>query len=245
MALPWLADYEDLSSGRRCAALDGWRVFRFTGPDRKKFLHGLVTADVNGLAPGGGTPACLLTAKGMLQALFWLYEAGDALIAVCPGECAENLKAGASKLIMLSESKLEELGLPVFLARGVRGYAAPRFGEGFAFDAGKPPLPAVAAPEAFEALRVERAWPRYGVDVDEKTIPLEAGLEDGISFNKGCYLGQETISRVHHLGHVNKRMKVVELPSERAPGDYEGGRLTSVSWSPARGKWLGLATLKA
>lgn len=239
----WTKDYEALTSGRARAELAGWRAFRLTGPDRKKFLQGLVTADVAALSPGGGSSACLLTPKGMLRAQFWVYDAGDALVLICPRECVENLKADLGKMIMLSESALEELPEPLFLAKGIKGYAAARFGEGFVFDAGASSLP-VAAPEAFEALRVERGWPRYGVDVDAGTIPLEAGLEDGISFTKGCYMGQETISRVHHMGHVNKLMKVVELAEKREPGAYETGKLTSVSWSPARSKWLGLATLK-
>lgn len=244
MSPTWTEQYERLTSGRGSAPLPGWRAFRLTGPDRKKFLQGLVTADVAALSPGAGTPACLLTPKGLLDAQFWVYDAPDALVLICPGECADRLRAGLSKMLPLSDSKLEELGEQVWLARGARGYAATRFGEGFVFGAGTPALPAVGAPEAFEALRVERAWPRYGVDVDASTIPLEAGLEDGISFTKGCYMGQETISRVHHFGHVNKKLQIVELPGERAPGEIEGGKLTSVSWSPERGKWLGLATLR-
>lgn len=244
MTPDWADAYQALTSGRASAELGGWRVFRFSGPDRKKFLHGLVTADVLGLSPGAGTAACLLTPKGLLQAQFWLYDAQDALVAVCPGECAENLRGGISKMIMLSDSTMEEVEGPVYLARGARGYDAKRFGEGFVFDAGSPPLPAVAGPEPFEALRVERAWPRYGVDVDASTIPLEAGMEDAISFTKGCYMGQETISRVHHFGHVNKMLKLLEFDAKPALGPVDAGKLTSASWSPAKGKWLGLATVR-
>ncbi len=57
-------------------AMPGWKVFILSGPDRKSFLHGLVTSDVKSLAPGHELPSCLLTPKGKLQAHFWTYDYG-------------------------------------------------------------------------------------------------------------------------------------------------------------------------
>ncbi len=209
-------------------ALDGWRALRFLGPDRKKYLHGLVTADVQGLAPGTGGPCCLLTPKGMLQAVFFLYDEGEALLALCPPEGYANLEAGVSKLLPLSETKLEKPSEPVWLSDGPdqpagRRYPCPRFGERAFFFLGEAPAGAVRGD--FEALRVRAAWPKFGVDVDDKTIPLEAGLDDALSFTKGCYMGQETISRIHHLGHVNR--KLVRLTREEAR--QRGAAVTSAA----------------
>lgn len=198
-------------------ALDGWRLLRFTGPDRKKYLNGLITNDAAKLEKGGGFPACLLTPKGMLQALFFLYDEGESLLALCPPECAANLEAGLGKLLMLSETKLDKPEQAVWLSDGAEDvpaprFSCPRFGERAFFFLGEPPADAPRGD--FEALRVARAWPKFGVDVDERTIPLEAGLEDAVSFTKGCYMGQETISRVHHMGHVNRLL--VRLTAEQA-----------------------------
>src|SRR5882672_6970167 len=95
-----------------------------------------------------------------------------------------------------------------------------------------------------EAIRIEAGMPRFHRDMDEETIPLEAGIESrAISFSKGCYVGQEVIIRVLHRGHGRVARKLVGLridgervPSAGAPirvGDREAGRITSSTWSPA------------
>jgi folate-binding protein YgfZ len=106
--------------------------------------------------------------------------------------------------------------------------------------------------ETAEVLRIESGRPRFGVDMDTDTIPLEAGIEDrAISMTKGCYVGQEVIVRVLHRGHgrVAKRLvwldvRDAEIP---APGDLivakeqEIGRITSAAFSPRAGAPLALA----
>src|SRR5712692_2604230 len=73
--------------------------------------------------------------------------------------------------------------------------------------------------DALEILRVEEGIPRFGQDMDERTIPLEANLEAAISYDKGCYIGQEVIARATFRGHVNKKLIGLvlggELPSPR------------------------------
>jgi folate-binding protein YgfZ len=101
----------------------------------------------------------------------------------------------------------------------------------------------VAVSEAVaECLRVEHGRPRYGVDLDDTVIPQEAGLnERAVSFTKGCYVGQETVARLHYRGKPNRHLRGLRL-SEAAPtGDeltFEGkavGRLGSVALSPRFG----------
>ncbi len=103
---------------------------------------------------------------------------------------------------------------------------------------------------AFETLRVERGRPRYGVDLDETTIPQEAGLnERAVSFTKGCYVGQETVARLHYKGKPNRRLRGLRLSSPLASGTeltLEGkpvARLGSVVDSPAHGP-IGLALVR-
>ncbi len=254
-----------------------WSVFRITGPDRKKFLNGLVTSDVLKLAAGLGQSACLLTPKGMLRAHFLLYDDADGLLVLCPTSTSVNFAETMKKMIMLSESKIEEASarLSCLLLAGPktpRVFAAaealvlwPRLGAECRVAvvararraelvselerAGVKPVGA----EAFEVWRVERGLPLFGVDMNDATIPLEARLDDAISFDKGCYMGQETISRVHNLGHLNKILVQLKVTAAEPPAagsavlgadGKELGKVTSSVVSPKFGGILALATVR-
>jgi tRNA-modifying protein YgfZ len=99
------------------------------------------------------------------------------------------------------------------------------------------------APEpAAEVLRVEAGRPRYGIDVDETVIPQEAGLnERAVSFSKGCYVGQETVARLHYKGKPNRQLRGLRL-SDAVPtgtplrlGERDVGRVGSSVVSPRHG----------
>ena len=105
-----------------------------------------------------------------------------------------------------------------------------------------------------EAIRIEAGVPRFGLDMDEDTIPLEAGIETrAISFSKGCYVGQEVIIRVLHRGHGRVARKLMGLriesgavPSAGTPvraGTREIGHVTSSAQSPAAKQPVALAYL--
>jgi folate-binding protein YgfZ len=100
----------------------------------------------------------------------------------------------------------------------------------------------VVSEDAAEIVRVESGRPRYGVDVDESTIPQEAGLnERAVSFTKGCYVGQETVARLHYRGKPNRHLRGLRLSEPAASGtelhlgDRAVGRLGSSVVSPRRG----------
>lgn len=104
-----------------------------------------------------------------------------------------------------------------------------------------------------EVLRVESATPLFGVDMDENTIPLEANLQNAISFDKGCYVGQEIIARIHYRGHVGKQLVQIKIESFEPPKagerifSAEGeeiGFVTSSCFSPKFGAPIALAYLK-
>ena len=112
-------------------------------------------------------------------------------------------------------------------------------------------LGVVALSEAVaECLRVERGRPRFGVDLDDTVIPQEAGLnERAVSFTKGCYVGQETVARLHYRGKPNRHLRGLRLSEVAPTGDeltYDGrtvGRLGSVALSPRFGP-IGLALVR-
>ena len=106
------------------------------------------------------------------------------------------------------------------------------------------------AEEAVECLRVEGGRPRYGIDLDDTVIPEEAGLnERAVSFSKGCYVGQETVARLHWRGRPNRQLRGIRLSGPAAPGDELSfgerpvGRLGSVAASPRFGP-IGLALIR-
>jgi folate-binding protein YgfZ len=103
---------------------------------------------------------------------------------------------------------------------------------------------------AVECLRVERGVPRLGVDMDETTMPQEAGIHGrAVSFTKGCYVGQETVARLYWKGKPNRHLRGLRLSAPASPGDELRlgetvvGALTSVAVSPAHGP-IGLALVR-
>ena len=102
--------------------------------------------------------------------------------------------------------------------------------------------------QAQELLRIEAGIPRYGIDMNEENLLLETGLDQAVSFHKGCYLGQEVVERVRSRGHVNKRLvglilegdKAAERGSAIRAGEKEIGKVTSSILSPARKRPLAL-----
>lgn len=106
-------------------------------------------------------------------------------------------------------------------------------------EAGAQPVSEAAA----EVLRVEAGRPRFGIDIDETTIPQEAGLNArAVSFTKGCYVGQETVARLHYKGKPNRHLRGLRLEGQAAPGDplrlgdREVGRVGTVVDSPRLGR---------
>jgi folate-binding protein YgfZ len=106
-----------------------------------------------------------------------------------------------------------------------------------------------------DVLRIEAGRPRWGAELGESTIPLEAGLrERAISETKGCYTGQEVIIRVLHRGHVNWHLRGVllgdasapaaETPLYRSDDGRRAGRITSAAWSPRHGQTIALAYVR-
>jgi folate-binding protein YgfZ len=80
--------------------------------------------------------------------------------------------------------------------------------------------------QAFETARIEAGLPRFGADMDETNIPLECGIESrAIVYNKGCYIGQEVINRIHSVGHVNKELRALRLAANLKSLPKKGDKL--------------------
>jgi folate-binding protein YgfZ len=110
-----------------------------------------------------------------------------------------------------------------------------------------------AGPEALDLLRLEQGVPAFGVDYDRHNNPLEAGLSEAISYSKGCYLGQEVVSKATYVGGVNRLLVPLRIEARRAPekgaevtdeGGRKIGQVTSAVFSPGMGQVVALAYIR-
>lgn len=106
------------------------------------------------------------------------------------------------------------------------------------------------SPGAVEILRIEAGTPRFGAEMDSSTMPAEAGIvAAAVNFEKGCYIGQETVARLHYRGKPNRRLRGLRLSAPTAPGttlvagEKEVGRVGGSCVSPVHGP-IGLAILR-
>jgi folate-binding protein YgfZ len=115
----------------------------------------------------------------------------------------------------------------------------------------------VADAPTLELARILAGWPRLASEVDEKTIPQEVGFDEigGLSYTKGCYTGQETVSRLHFRGHANRQLRGLlfepDSPAPAAEGwsavtedERDVGRVTSIAWVAGADRWIGLAVIR-
>ena len=208
------------------------------GPDAEDFLERMLSNEIAPLEAGSSAQALLLTPKGRIIApLRAIRTAPDTFVLVTDssdlaGPVADSLRAAR----FASRCEIE-----------VRSWA------GFVQLGSEPEAPAVRTPdfgvEAWEAwreapaegedarelepLRIEAGTPAWGKEIDEAILPAEAGLDEThISFTKGCFPGQEPIARLRHRGHVNRRLRkldveAAEVGDEIVWNDKVVGRVTS------------------
>ncbi len=246
---------------------------RLTGADRVRFLNGQVTANVQKLAPNTAWPACVTTAKGRLCADVWLHATADALFVDADASVRESLPPRFERYIISDDVTLDDVSGELRLVHVIAplverpGVRANRFGRS-GIDLWLHPEEfenewkaltdqfCVMDEPLLESLRIEAGLPRWGRELDENTLPPEAGLErTHIDYAKGCYIGQEVISRLKSIGHVNRALVgfVAREPEALragtrifAPGEgaVEIGALTSAAWSFALEKPVALGYLK-
>jgi folate-binding protein YgfZ len=220
---------------------------RVAGDDRVAFLHGQCTNDIKRLATGGSCYAAFLNAKGKMRGDAHIVCRQDDLLL----EASDGLAVALEKFVITEDVTIEDVSATwnAWLIVG-ETMAAPSDAATFSHPLGtgvlsRTPIPAGMSADEFEAMRVQAGIPKFGVDTDETTIPVEAGLADrAISYDKGCYIGQETIARIKTYGHVNRHLVVfavdanaVPLPGAAVMSDgKEVGRVTSGAFAITLGK---------
>lgn len=206
-------------------------VIAIEGEDRIEFLQGLVSNDVAAVAPGHAVWAALLTPQGKWLADFFIFTDGPRLLLDCERAQVEDLMRRLSRyrLRMRVALAIEE-GLHVHVAWGAEPELDavmapdPRL-PGFAWRILAPrELAATAKPEDWDLYRLNAGLPEGSRDLEaDRTVLLEAGFDElnGVSWTKGCYMGQELTARTKYRGLVKRRLVPVEaegpLPAPGAP----------------------------
>jgi hypothetical protein len=192
-------------------------LLRLSGEDARGFLQGLVTHDVGLLAPGRPLWAGLLTAQGKALFDFILWADGDDVLIDCEAEAAADLARRLALYRLRRKIAIEPAeGLAVHWSREVKdGTPDPRLPQlGFRWLA-PPGVPAEGWLAHRLALGVTEGRAELGSD---RTLWLECNAAElnGVSFTKGCYVGQENTARMNYRSKVNRRLVVVPAA---APGD--------------------------
>jgi tRNA-modifying protein YgfZ len=255
-------------------------VVRVTGDDRVSWLNGQVTNDVREIALGASVHALSVNVRGKILSELWVTpsERADALLLLVPRSAAANLLQSLEHFIIMEDVTLEPLNelsvlslegpasealhAAITLPEGVTSFAfAPLGLEGRAWIGSEPALQRVReqlkltpiTPEAYELARLRRACPRFGVDFDEHQYPQEAGLKGSVSFNKGCYLGQEVVCTLESRGRLSRHLcalrgedgaAVESGASLTVDGQTAIGSITSAVWDPQLGSSRALGYVK-
>ncbi|MEQ1861591.1 MAG: glycine cleavage T C-terminal barrel domain-containing protein [Chthoniobacteraceae bacterium] len=263
------AAYRDFQQRGGVIDLSSRLKLALTGADRVRYLNGQVTANVLTLKPGDTRPACVTTPKGRLCAEVVISATADALFIDADASLRETLPARLERYIIADDATLTELPAETRLLHFLGAIdelpcqRANRFGrDGWDYWTDAATLetrwPAISAERAvvdealLETLRIEAGIPRWGRDIGEDTLPPEAGLDrTHIDYHKGCYVGQEVISRLRSVGHVNRELTGFTAdapipcgPVSAAGADQPCGAITSTAWSFALERPIALGYLR-
>ena len=233
------AEQRRLADGVGFADASNRGVLRISGADRLSWLQSLVTQDVDPLPPGHEVEALLLSAQGRVEHAFFLRDDGDVTWLHCEAHDKEPLIAFLDSMRFLLDvqvSDVSDLWLCVWRAEQYELCERSGFDAATLIDRWGPP----AGVWAREALRIASGQPRLGLETDHRTIPHEVGwIGSAVHLNKGCYRGQETVARVHNLGHPPRRLVLLHL--DGSADDALPAHATAITMDGDEVGWIGSA----
>lgn len=246
-----------------CVFLADRAILKLEGQDARTFLQGLITNDIDTLAPAKPLYAGLLTAQGKIITDFILMQAGEAILIDCAAPQSEDLAARLKKFRLRAKVGIEERGADLTVISApqappeslpaVAAAPDPRLPElGWRWILETSLLPSLDLEQephpAYDRHRIECGVPDSVLDLRPETyFPLDCNFEElnGVAFAKGCYVGQELTARMKHRATARKRILPVAsaagLPAHGTPlksGDTEIGEMLG-SQGP-----IGLAILR-
>src|SRR6266566_1451161 len=250
--------------------------FRVTRTDRFRFLNGQITNDLRKASETVAVEACVLNAKGKMDAHIFVCALGECFLVDAAPNLREKLRARLERYVIADDVEVEDVtdqfslfhvlspelqrvdgrvvsvqrfvepGCDIWSDAAHRDALSQRLSSHFEF----------LDPVAAEVMRIEQGIPRWGSELTEEIIPIEANLEQRtIDYQKGCYIGQEVISRIKMSGQTNKRLCGL-IPLDNVPlqptmklaaPSIEGkevGWITSATHSERMGKEIALGYVK-
>ncbi len=258
-----LGEQKALAAGEAVVSLADRGVITVTGPDRLRWLDSLTSQSLTGLRPGESAETLQLDPTGRVEFAIRVVDDAETAWLLVDGSEAAPLLAWLTKMRFMLQVEIEDvsdryttvgsLGLPVANAavtwtdpwtsvqRGGHQYSG-RGDYDWNYTESLVPVERVetqpaAGTLALEALRIAAWRPRFATEVDERSIPHELDwLRSAVHLSKGCYRGQETVAKVHNLGHPPRRLVMLHLdgvtPSAGTPvtmADAEVGFVTSAA----------------
>ncbi len=251
--------------------------FRITGTDRLRFLNGQITNDLRKASETSAIEACILNAKGKTDAHIYVSASGESFWVDAAADLRETLKVRLERYVIADDVQIEDVTdqFSLFHALSqqsptlengrivsVRRFAEPgwdMWGDAAQHRVSLQELSsqwALCDSDAAEVMRIEQGIPSWGRELTNDIIPIEANLEQrAIDYQKGCYIGQEVISRIKMSGQTNKRLcglislddlplqPDMKLAAPSAPGK-EVGWITSATRSKRLGKEIALGYVK-
>ena len=250
----------------RCLAPAKRCLLAFRGPDAARYLNGQLTQDVRDLGDRA-LASCVTDAKGRLQAFVHVFRGPDDSIRVeGAAEQEEELEQRLTRYLIADDVEVENLSNLWRLIHVVDGSVPPDAGSGFVrhasridsggFDLWLPgtdsPELSILSPAEAETRRITARIPAWGAELTAGMLPPEAGLDrNAISYHKGCYIGQEVLSRIKSAGRLNRKLAAFLVDPGTEGGDLLGaaearsaGAITSVApWPNEAGTHAALGYL--
>jgi tRNA-modifying protein YgfZ len=235
---------------------------RVTGADRSRFLNGQITNDLRKVSETAAIEACVLNAKGKVNADIFITAVGENFLIDAEPELGDALRTRLERYVIADDVQIEEVTdefslFHVFAVeppamRSGRIVSARRFST-TGWDIWTDPACHYAVRDelasvypfidsaAADVMRIEQGLPRWGRELTDEIIPIEANLEQRtIDYQKGCYIGQEVISRIKMSGQTNKRL--CGLISVNNTPLRPGMKLVAPSASGKEAGWITSAT---
>jgi folate-binding protein YgfZ len=248
----------DLLSGRAFINYSLRCKFRVSGADAARYLNGQITNDVRKLNETNTLPACVLDAKGRLSAEILVRRLGDNFLLDADRELRESLAARLDRYIVADDVTVQDVTEEYYIFFKEHEVFSGAESDEFVRQSSRlgvsgtevwtprSTLTEASIPEMdplVEELRIVRAFPKWGFELTHDSLPAEAGLDkDYVDFSKGCYLGQEVVSRMKSIGHPARKMIFLVRTDPSGPSLAPGwvlrdsvgkeiGQLTSVARS--------------
>ena len=219
---------------------------RFSGEQRSWFLHQILTQAFEDMQPGQARDSAMITAHGRMSGYLEAIASQDAIYCHFEPELGESLPDLIRSYVFATRVEIDdvtdEFGLVLLAGENWREVAAANVAMPRVHETRSLGVPAgyvwldrmdvarvltelgklgarTATEDELETIRISNGVPRWGREMDTKSLPQEAGVDAwSVHYDKGCYLGQEAMAKIHFRGRVNRRLARVEAGSDLRPG---------------------------